>query len=529
MSAPSRLEWVLTDPAAFGLTTASPLQRAICRCLDGVPLDDLATDPAVLEAFGGAAAVASLPTEMPAELVLLAGIRSGKSLLAAACAVRAALTCDVSRLGPGEVPRVSVLSLSVDTARATWAHVRGRVDASPTLRALLLEEPTADTLLIRHPSGRPVEIKVVAGSRAAGSLVARWSAGVIFDEAPRMVGSEDGVVNLDDARHSVLGRLLEGAQALLIGSTWAPFGPVYDLVQEHAGRPSRDIVIVRATGPQMNPEHWTPERCEQLRVKDPDAYRVDVNCEFLDPETGLFSSTELEDCKREEPADLPPCERHYYVAAMDPATRGNAWTLVVAAKTETPEGTPKIAIALAREWIGSRSAPLSPRAIFAEIAALLRPYRCKVIATDQWAADALRDTAIGCGLYVRPETTTANRRLELYDMLQRLVADRAIEFPPNATLLRDLASVRRRITQQGVSIELPRTSSGRHADYAPAVALVVSQSMSNPVPVPKPETEEERQQRETTERKKEASERIAKRQAREWRSDSYGMFMRLTK
>jgi hypothetical protein len=41
------------------------------------------------------------------------------------------------------------------------------------------------------------------------------------------------VVNLDHQRSSVLGRLLPNAQALYIGSPWAPFGPVYDAVTEH--------------------------------------------------------------------------------------------------------------------------------------------------------------------------------------------------------------------------------------------------------------------------------------------------------
>ena len=37
------LERLLMSPAAFGLTTASPLQRAVCRIIDGLPLGDLAS------------------------------------------------------------------------------------------------------------------------------------------------------------------------------------------------------------------------------------------------------------------------------------------------------------------------------------------------------------------------------------------------------------------------------------------------------------------------------------------------------
>jgi hypothetical protein len=51
-----------------------------------------------------------------------------------------------------------------------------------------------------------------------------------------MAGQEDGVVNLDDARSAVLGRILPGSQLLYIGSPWAPFGPVYSMVQEFWGK-----------------------------------------------------------------------------------------------------------------------------------------------------------------------------------------------------------------------------------------------------------------------------------------------------
>lgn len=466
------LERLLTEPEWFGLTTASPLQRAGCRILDGLPLGDLALDPNVLEALGGADAVASLPLTRCAEFLLLAGIRSGKSLIAAACGVRAALTCDVSKLGPGEVPRVSILSLKKDTARATWAHVSGRVEASPALRELLISS-TADAMLIRHPTGRPVELCIVAGSRAAGSLIGRWSAGVIFDEAPRMVGADEGVVNLDDARQSVAGRMLPGAQVLLIGSPWAPFGPVYKLTLEHFGKPSPKLVVIRGTGPAMNPGEWTPDRCAELKAQNPDAYRVDVLTEFMDPEAGLFASPELEACKRGGPLVRDAEDRRYYTAAMDPATRGNAWTLVVIGREHDREGKPFYFVALARQWIGSTSEPLKPRNVLREIAALLVPYRVSTVFSDQYGTDWGRDIASEFNLWIAEDATTDRKRLDMMMTLHAHVTERTIELAPDAVLLRDLGSVRRRVTQNGITIVYPFTSDGRHADYAPALGLAV--------------------------------------------------------
>ncbi len=487
------LEAVLTRDDGFALLQASPVQLAICRVLDGLQLGNLAEHPDVIEAMGGRHAVERYEAApiKPIEFLLLAGIRSGKSLIVAACAVRAALTCDLSQIGPGEVPRVSILSLTVDTARATWSHVRGRMEASPALRALLAEEPTADRLVLKRPSdGRLVEIRVVAGSRAAGTLVARWSAGVIFDEAPRMVGSDDGVVNLDDARMAVAGRLLPGAQVLMVGSVWAPFGPTYELDQKHYGKPSAGVVVVNARGYQMNPSWWTPERCVQLKATNPDAYAVDVENQYVNTASGMMTLVQLETVRRSEPLSLPPSALNHYVAWMDPATRGNSWTLVVATrdgdrKDKDGNRVPFVRIAHAKQWTGSAAQPLSPRDTIREVKAELHPYRLSVVTTDQWAVDAIRDIAADAGLAVVESTWTGADKVAVYTALKVAVVDQTIELPPNNELVADLSRVKRRVTQQGISIELPLTADGRHCDYAPVVAGALDSAVKLPdVPAP---------------------------------------------
>jgi hypothetical protein len=472
------LEALLTSRHGFALTTASPLQRAVCRIIDGLPLGELASREEVRSAIGD---VDGLPTAPPAEVLILSGIRTAKSLSAAATAVRASQTCDVSGLGAGETPRVSVVSLTVDLSKVVFDHIVGNVLARPALKALLIGEPTADTVTLRHPSGRAVDIKVVAGARAGASLVARWSAGCIFDEAPRMIGSDDGVVNYDDCRAAVIGRLLPGAQVISIGSPWAPFGPIYERVMERQGKPGPDLVIVRAPAHHMNPVHWTPQRIEELRAKDPQVYRTDILGEFADPETSLFSSAELELVTRAAPAVVPPEDGHYYAAAMDPATRGNSWTLCIATRKWTDDGLrSKDVVVLAKQWTGSKLAPLSPNAVLKEIAALCRQYRMTYASTDQYAADALRDLARQHKLHLRIEPMTAQRNVDVYEGLRAKLADGRVELPPDATLRADLLSVRKRVTQSGVRIELPRTSDGRHADFAPAIALVLDQPIREP-------------------------------------------------
>jgi hypothetical protein len=291
-----------------------------------------------------------------------------------------------------------------------------------------------------------------------------------------MIGAEDGVVNLDEMLFAIKNRMLPGAQILLPGSPYAPFGPVYDMVQEFFGKPTKQLVVVRSTGPMMNPAIWTDEKIAESKLA-PDAWRVDGLGDFMNPVSGLMLTEEVEACRRTELV-VPRVPRVYYAAAMDPATRVNAWTLVVRGNL----GEGKHVISLARQWQGSQAEPLKPSEVFSEMAPLLVGYGVTVVHTDQWAIDALQDTASKYGLWL----SLAPAGFDTYKVVQALIAERNVEIPPDPIFVRDLASIRRKVTQNGATIELPKTADGRHCDYAPAMARVCSVLVRAPDPEPQP-------------------------------------------
>src|SRR5204863_10112925 len=94
--------------------------------------------------------------------------------------------------------------------------------------------------------------------------------------------------------------------------------------------------------------------------------------------------------------------------------------------------------------------------------------------------DALRDIAYGIGLVLKVEATTAASKTELFLALRNKLADDLVELHPDPVLRSDLLAVRRRVGQNGVTIDLPRTADGRHCDYAPALALVLGQVVDAP-------------------------------------------------
>jgi hypothetical protein len=241
------LEQLLTSREGFGLESATFLQRAICRVIDGAPLADLLArssdfDRRCLEAAIGCPA-ASLPVGAPPiEVVDMEPVRCGKSLRLAALGVARSQTIDVSIIKPGEEgPRISILATELDQAGAIRGHLN-MVHEKPALRALLIGDD-ADSITLRHPSGIPIELRVIAAKRGGYSLASRWSGSGIFDEAPGWY-STDRVVSLEESREQLLGRLLDGAQAIYAGSKWQPWGFCFDAHRERFGKPTSELVVI---------------------------------------------------------------------------------------------------------------------------------------------------------------------------------------------------------------------------------------------------------------------------------------------
>ncbi len=484
------LESLLTLPAGFGLTTASPVQRAICRCFDGAPLGDLANDPDVVSAFGGWKAVEALPTERPLEAVLLAAIRSGKSLLAACLATHAALTCDCSGLRPGEVPRISIVSLTVDSARPTWEHLRSSVQSSPTLRPLLVSEPLSDSLLLRHPTGRAVEIAIVAAHRASAGLVARWSGGVIFEEAARMCDETQGEVNLDEMRRAILGRLLPGCMAIYVSSPWATGGSVYGWYQEAFGKPSRQRVVIKATGPQMNPSYWTPRRCEDLRTQDPTAYRSDVMSDFVGSDEALLDPIEVNASIVKGVSENQRVPGTNYAAAIDLATRADFSVLTIAHREywKRPSGPPLdvLVIDVARCWSPSfvgkiLKAKIDVEQLEAEIAEVCKHFRITKVHADSWSFDTWEAAFKKRGLKLVEESmapAAQGRRFQMLATRFRQCSIRLLDVPELAKQCRSIRILR---SAGGTTRYASPERRGSHDDFPKSLSLLCEAAVTLPV------------------------------------------------
>jgi hypothetical protein len=268
-------------------------------------------------------------------------------------------------------------------------------------------------------------------------------------------------VNAEDLLKAGEPRLLKGGQGWIISSANGRQGLVYDLWEQHFGKPGR-ILVVRAPTLVMNPAFDRAEY-DALKARNPDAAASEYDVEWLDVESSMLPMADIERAMRPPQARLP---RYQYVAAMDPATRGNAWTLAIATKVDHDH----VRIVYTRQWVGSRQKPLSPLEVLKEMAPILHSYGINSVATDQYASDALKDLARPLNVFVWEVPSTQQTNFEMFEDVRVWLREGRLEITDDPQVKTDLAGIKKRVGRLGVSIELTKTPDGRHCDYAPSIA-----------------------------------------------------------
>jgi hypothetical protein len=312
----------------------------------------------------------------------------------------------------------------------------------------------------------PRGIRVVAASVAAASgwraffvgkdERSKWSSGDTADRDASEIDASAGAMTATHAR----------APVVAFGSAWARWGSFYEAI---ASGTDASKHVLGPTPTWIAAPHITEESTRR-KERSEAMWRREYLCEASEEhDESIFRAVLLDRAARAEPGDVPPEPGVTYEAAMDPATRGNAWTFVIAALRWVGGKVVRL-IVLHREARGTSDRPLRPEDVLRDIRDLCAVYGVSYVTSDQHQGDAL--AAIGRGLVpaldVVVQPTTLSSKLSMYESLGTWLADGLVELPPDAQLRADLLSVRRKLTVSGYTIQLPTTSAdGRHADYAP--------------------------------------------------------------
>lgn len=392
------------------------------------------------------------------QLVLRVGRRGGKSTSLCRISVLEALY-GKHEIPPGDVGVVAIISVSRDEASQRLRTVKAILDA------LSVKYRPIDGGI--ELESKPIVFKVYAASIAGvsgftcicaiGDEVAKWrdldsganpATQVLASLRPTMAGQPHARLFLSS---SPMGKQDAHAAAFDAGDTG---------FQTVAGAPTW---VAR---PEL-----TEDDCRALEP-DPETFMREYGIVPFDGSTAsLFSETQLVAVTRIGVARIAAETGVRYFAAEDPANRGgNGWTVVIA-RSRTADATPVVQVVYAREWRAPRGGALDSDEVLREIAGDLRAYGVMELWQDQWSFDALASIASRHGITLRQEPSTQASKVQNFEALRRHVIDRTIELPDVPAVRSDLLGARKWIGKGGgFSIELERVG-GRHADFAPAIAL----------------------------------------------------------
>lgn len=389
-------------------------------------------------------------------LVPRVGRRGGKSSSLCRLGVVEALYGQ-HNIPPGDVGVVAIVS----------ARRPDAMDKLRTIKAILdaLRVPYTERGETIELTGRRVVFTVFTASIAGVSGFT--SIFVFLDEVAKWRDSDTGANPAGVVISSIAPTLATQPNARMVLSS-SPMG----LLDAHADAFAQGETPLQVTAHATTWEANPTLTEEGTRLEEPDPVvwaREYAAIPQAEAETSLLSAVLVDRATRAS-LDIEPDDRHRYVATMDPATRGNAWTLIVASLSDNHVRC----VVLAREWVGSKAKPLSPSAVFQEAAALLKPYGLSHVYSDQFAEDALRELARPHGLYLIVDAPwTAATKADAYDGLRALMQEGRLEIPNDSVVKNDLLGIRIRLTRTGTSYELASQGS-RHSDYAPAIAMAVS-------------------------------------------------------
>jgi len=309
------------------------------------------------------------------EVVIITGVRSGKSSIAAAIA-------DYESLYPQNLPRggaAYTLLVAQDlrgAQRTLYGYARGPFDLSPDLRRRVVRD-TTDLLALDNRVSLavyPCRPAAVRGVTAVAS---------ICDELAFFITSDGNPTDVEMLRVLRTRVATTGGKVVILSSPYAQSGALYDLHRQHHGRDDSTTLVIQASADELNPT-LPPDYLARMERDDPEAYRSEVLGEFRAGVSALFDPRNLDECVdrvcRERRPD--PEGRYQYVGFLDAATGSGRDSLAVSVAHEEARGGVRVAVLdCAREW----EPPFEPNAALGEAAALLKSYGVRRVTGDRFA------------------------------------------------------------------------------------------------------------------------------------------------
>ncbi len=391
-----------------------------------------------------------LPGEAFHEAFVIAGRRSGKSLIAALVAVF--LACfknydDV--LAPGETGSVVILSSDRRQARVIFNYVAAFLEA-PLLKSMVISLLKESVILSNRVA---IEIhtsdfRAVRGYTAVAAIcdeVAFW---------PAEDTANPDTETLNAIRPAMA--TIPDALLLCISSPYAKKGELWRAFREHHGKSDSPVLVWKSSSKEMNPTLSTAI-VTAAYLRDRSAAAAEFGGEFRDDVESFISIEVVESRVVSGTFELAPIAGRDYFGFVDPSGgRSDSMTLAIA---HSHNGMGVL------DCLREIQAPFSPEDASAEFAEVLKRYGLSDVQGDHYGGEWPREAFGKKGVGYRLADKT---RSELYLALLPALMSGQVELLDNQRLVNQLVGLERRTARSGKdSVD---HGPGAHDDVANAAA-----------------------------------------------------------
>lgn len=447
----------------------TPAQRVLCAvAFDGAEPRDLvgAEREIARKLFGD---IETIPAIARAVVALVAGRGGGKTYVAALRLLHLAVTANLTQLAPGELAYCVIVAPDLRLARQALRFALGAVRACPQLKPML-ENPTADSFVLRRPDGRSVTLECLPATRGGSAVRGRSLVGFLCDEIAFFRDS-DSVINDADIFRAAAPRVMAGGQLIVSSTPWAEAGLLYELHRDQFGAP-KSALVVHAPTVLLRPSERARVDAEYQR--DPVNAERELGAEFFSAGTGqFFDGQAVDDARDEGRTDPLPPTIHRCIAAIDLAFSADSSALAIV----RDEG-PRVVLVDWLERKPRKGKPLKPSEVIAEFAARARAHGCSEIWGDQHYAETAREhlNAARMGFLTTPGGATGKE--QTYRRAQRALAERRVSLPDFPRLLQQFRDVLAKPLPGGsIQISHPRRAGQGHGDLCAASVVAIAQAV----------------------------------------------------
>ena len=403
------------------------------------------------------------PPAMPVkELWIVAGRRAGKDSIASLIVAHAAALFDGSGLRRGERALCMCLACDRDQARIVLNYTRSYFADIPPLASMVARE-TANGFELNNDC----DIAVATNSfRAVRGRPVRCA---VFDEIS--FWRDESSSNPDEEVYrAVKPGMATLKDALLIGisSPYRKSGLLYQKYSEHFGKDG-NVLVIRAPSLLLNPTLDESIVNEALEA-DPAAARAEWLAEFRDDISGWASRELIESAVDRGVTVRPPQDGIRYFSFCDAS--GGVRDSFTAAVAHAEKNTATL------DYLIEIRPPFNPDAATAQVADILKSYRCQSTQGDRYGAQWIVQAFQKCG--IRYQHSERDRSAIYLDALPLFTTGRA-RLLDNKRLVSQFASLERRTSPSGKDRVDHGPSGSDDACNSAAGALVLAVSKKAPL------------------------------------------------